>query len=813
MSHLVSIVAPSVAPSGLSMSKGLSCCVRFRARPFSGLRTSPRAPPTPTTSAQQNLQRPKYCSAGSVAASQLPPLRSARSFHTCPSMLPGIRDLLFPLDVSALPFWVFVCFCIHMALAARVAEAVLREAGFLAPPRAIRFVANKFMDLFCSIGGSRSPTAVAAVSEMVADALGSLAGECPCVALEYAGTVCPHCNGDLGGVPPSKMSKPTLLLAFTWAAGPRMAQVLEKQCVDCGRRLWPHWSFRVVQEADGRAVGAGQPTQSSGLAPAAPSDADECAPLAAGEPSSGGCARTNEPGRSRWAAGRPSRAELRYIGPVPLAQGGYFEVPTLSVHGGRAAGYVVHQRVLRLCTGILLDCHGSFWGVAKAYLRAHEMEDSDKFFQPLRGVLPTLWTFAGLISLLPQDKLRALDWPSIAYRSSTDAVSDLYKDVLADVRRAFQAAWLTGHVCTRCAIGILGLDGKVGCRRYTCAALATDTIESPELGLTLQTGCQQKPRPGGLFCAAHADAPPSSATAGGAAAAILSGRDAYPRAIQVGKKEDGTLARLRVEEAFTDRRYKQGFRVEAAWSLPEDVDAAVLRRFEEARQARVPKNLRRKGPAPIDCATAAGAYGAELDLTAVEEAAAGCTPKDVEYVRCRTAGIVAAVWPCLVCADFRELHTSESLPQVWFFLAALFGLLRGAGRQFIGIFYDNGCGLYMYMTSLRRLLTALARQLAQIRVVVDRLHYRGHTGCKPGGSNPIPRVDPSSWPELQEVNTQACEQFFAWLSKVTYVSLNMDGPTFNVFIYIMRNAHNAAAVQGRAGHLHAADAQEASGEH
>ena len=64
------------------------------------------------------------------------------------------------------------------------------------------------------------------------------------------------------------------------------------------------------------------------------------------------------------------------------------------------------------------------------------------------------------------------------------------------------------------------------------------------------------------------------------------------------------------------------------------------------------------------------------------------------------------------------------------------------------ICYDDGCHLYKYATNPRRSqLTPLTRRIANLKIVIDRLHFSGHidTWCRA-------HCNPYNLEELCEVN-------------------------------------------------------------
>jgi len=100
--------------------------------------------------------------------------------------------------------------------------------------------------------------------------------------------------------------------------------------------------------------------------------------------------------------------------------------------------------------------------------------------------------------------------------------------------------------------------------------------------------------------------------------------------------------------------------------------------------------------------------------------------------------------------------------------------------------YDDGCHLRKYAKHpSRSLLTPQSTKLANTEIVIDKMHMAGHTDvwCHQ-------HCDPKSFKELENVDTEVCEQHFSWLSKYARMSRRMDRNTFVFFILYIIDMHN-----------------------
>ena len=105
---------------------------------------------------------------------------------------------------------------------------------------------------------------------------------------------------------------------------------------------------------------------------------------------------------------------------------------------------------------------------------------------------------------------------------------------------------------------------------------------------------------------------------------------------------------------------------------------------------------------------------------------------------------MAGIWPCGKITLIGELFGSESLTQVYGFLHTFVfengDSLKNLSRSLLShtnahnifldlvgiICYDDGCHLKRYVEK-RKDLSETSKQLASYHIVVDKMHFRGHT--------------------------------------------------------------------------------------
>lgn len=132
-----------------------------------------------------------------------------------------------------------------------------------------------------------------------------------------------------------------------------------------------------------------------------------------------------------------------------------------------------------------------------------------------------------------------------------------------------------------------------------------------------------------------------------------------------------------------------------------------------------------------------------------------------------STGIIATCWPCGIIAHLDELFISESLPQVYGSLHSLlhinqsqtatiskdyqyYNYCRVNIQDHTGfVCYDDGCHLRKFARNpSRSSLTATASRIANLEIVIDRMHFKGHVDswCKQ-------TCNPDNFIELNDVRS------------------------------------------------------------
>lgn len=162
------------------------------------------------------------------------------------------------------------------------------------------------------------------------------------------------------------------------------------------------------------------------------------------------------------------------------------------------------------------------------------------------------------------------------------------------------------------------------------------------------------------------------------------------------------------------------------------------------------------------------------------------TEKDRIRLNYRTAGILVGAWPCGTINMVAELYGAESKPQVY---GALHTFLQENKEEMANlryILYDDGCHLKKYaLNPTRSMCTPTSEWLASLEIVVDKLHFKGHidTWCHQ-------HCNPYTHSDLENVDTEVCEQIFSWLSRYARITQSMNQQHFLFYILYLCDAHN-----------------------
>lgn len=155
----------------------------------------------------------------------------------------------------------------------------------------------------------------------------------------------------------------------------------------------------------------------------------------------------------------------------------------------------------------------------------------------------------------------------------------------------------------------------------------------------------------------------------------------------------------------------------------------------------------------------------------------------------RTAGILVTERPCSIVVDVKEIFGSESKSQVYAHLHNLFE--SPSMEKTTTICYDDACHLKRFVQNpLRSKNTKIAEKLNRLEIVCDKFHFKNHTDtwCKKN-------CNPMKSPNLQNVNTEVCEQLFSWLSRFSRITKHMNRWRFLFLMLYILDCHNEDVIK------------------
>ena len=166
--------------------------------------------------------------------------------------------------------------------------------------------------------------------------------------------------------------------------------------------------------------------------------------------------------------------------------------------------------------------------------------------------------------------------------------------------------------------------------------------------------------------------------------------------------------------------------------------------------------------------------------------------KSTEILQCKTekrkqlankngsAGICCAVYNCGIIVGITELLGCESLSQVYVFLTWLWHVMINFPKL---LAYDDACHLKRFVNSRQK--TLAGKFLASIIMVVDKMHFKNHIDkwCRQN-------VNPHKVAAFNNLNTEACEQPFKFVSKFKYATKHMTHGSYNHFHFTMCYIYN-----------------------
>lgn len=484
-----------------------------------------------------------------------------------------------------------------------------------------------------------------------------------------------------------------------------------------------------------------------------------------------------------------------------LGDASFFALPTRG--GQRTHGLSI--KALRLVNGVLHRARGPFRAAANIFADMAGTnqavgtgdDNAHKYFE-------AVWFAFALIGLCGPADLGEVTWDRYlpAHSGVSDDMDDWLWRLRPRIRRKFVKKWLFDHVsqCPRCqACFGLGLDGKRGMKRFLCACLEGESRDVPEVGVRIQQGCYRAACFGSLYCKAHASLREVDEESDG--------------------EEDGAfliLGHRQVEGGGTEYRVQHmdpAGSESVSWANAEDVTPRHKKAYETSR---LPRAERRQGGKKKRRAATAMDQGEGLgsDVMAEDEddkgecgidkgKQAGVDPR--KWKRRRLGGIIAAVTGCRIVVDFEEHQGGEGTSNVYMLLAQLVAdMARGSSggapmRLPDVVFFDNACALRRYALNPKRSnRTETTKSLAGLKYMLDIWHVRNHTAClrDPALRRVLDPRAPENEGVRRLVDTEACEQAFSFVDRISYVGQNMGPGRFAAYTYFILDLENASLHRG-----------------
>ena len=161
---------------------------------------------------------------------------------------------------------------------------------------------------------------------------------------------------------------------------------------------------------------------------------------------------------------------------------------------------VFTSQLMSLVLSCVDNCRSSFTGVAQLLADV----TSHQGYVWKRPVLTTAYVVYALSLFLPEETFCLLAWPSdVLNRTALDSFLLGMRKQFADL---LAKRWGVDHRCQLCADGyLLGVDGKHGARRFTCAWKDVGVEGISALGgVKIRKACLNRNVLGSIFCAEHA---------------------------------------------------------------------------------------------------------------------------------------------------------------------------------------------------------------------------------------------------------------------------------------------------------------------
>lgn len=422
-----------------------------------------------------------------------------------------------------------------------------------------------------------------------------------------------------------------------------------------------------------------------------------------------------------------------------------------------------------------------------------------------RRALTAAYVVYGLSLFLQETKFCQLTWPSDVFSGS--AMDNFLLSMRKSLTSLLTVRWGVEHKCKCCEGGfLLGVDGKHGARRYTCAWKDVGVEEIESLGgIAIRRPCSNRAVLGSIFCSQHAQ------KAARDCKEATAEEEEEQSAVTVLRCRRGAPHRASLTEDAAEPEYEVKIvqpdgHEETVWRKSSEISPVLLMAFEEscavARAHQSEDRVRKhKGFATQGTASQHAAF--EPDEVDAEENC-GIEKQKQHKKRKSTGGIVALVTSCQLFVGWRCYMEGEGLADVYVALAEVMEVLLAHERPPLAIFYDNACALRAFVKNPKRAqLSEVAQWLAQCKLLLDVWHRWNHLkaqGACLKDANIAKAIDPyheSNQSLARMYNTEACEQAFSWMDQFCPFLLEMGPGLFVAHVTMMMDRRNRDVVQKR----------------
>ena len=384
------------------------------------------------------------------------------------------------------------------------------------------------------------------------------------------------------------------------------------------------------------------------------------------------------------------------------------------------------------------------------------------------------------------------------------------------IRDRFRAIWSVDHRCdVKGCTTVLTVDGGMKPTRKLCAAKLHGVKEFSQSGMMVVCDCTRNPQPDSKFCGDHVGLPTPSMTLDSVSKTTRS--TLYNHRNKTATSKEAPQDNIYVIESIIENKDDLwkikwlGFPIEeSTWEATSNIQPWILSYYGEDR-SRLGKPL----PEPtIKHVKKAGdeiyyylSWGSEnvkgnpwkgksFFALAAEDGEIidqldddkTCNTKKTKDKRDRRhiVGIMVETKPCGVVVLFDELFGSESLTQVYGMLVEYISRLPESGQNSLEhILYDDACHLKKFSENPKRAnLNQYTKLIASIPKHVDSFHFKNHVDkwCHQ-------HCNPKDVRDLDNINTESCEQTFKWVNRFSAVK-SMNESRFFLFFTLVFDLHN-----------------------